>query len=49
MDDAVNLDSGGSTTMSVGGTLVNRPSGSSERAVGEALVFVNSPYYGTAG
>jgi exopolysaccharide biosynthesis protein len=43
MHDAVNLDGGGSTTMSVEGTLVNRPSGTSERAVGDALVFVNRP------
>lgn len=40
MRDAVNLDGGGSTTMSVAGTLVNHPSGSAERAVGDALVFV---------
>jgi exopolysaccharide biosynthesis protein len=43
MHDAVNLDGGGSTTMSVEGTLVNQPSGTSERAVGDALVFVNRP------
>ncbi|MFI2200216.1 phosphodiester glycosidase family protein [Streptomyces sp. NPDC020192] len=40
LTDAVNLDGGGSTTMSVEGTLVNRPSGPTERAVGDALVFV---------
>ncbi|MBX9394690.1 phosphodiester glycosidase family protein [Streptomyces sp. TRM72054] len=39
LHDAVNLDGGGSTTMSVRGELVNRPSGSTERAVGDALVF----------
>jgi hypothetical protein len=39
MHDAVNLDGGGSTAMSVGGELVNRPSGTSERAVGDALVY----------
>ena len=41
--DAVNLDGGGSTTMSVRGGLVNQPSGSSERAVGDALVYVDAP------
>ncbi len=40
MDDAINLDGGGSTTMSVRGELVNQPSGSSERAVGDALIYV---------
>lgn len=39
MVDAVNLDGGGSTTMVVGGELVNAPSGATERAVGDALVF----------
>jgi hypothetical protein len=38
--DSVNLDGGGSTAMSVRGELVNTPSGSVERAVGDALVFV---------
>ncbi|MFK3979598.1 phosphodiester glycosidase family protein [Micromonospora sp. NPDC050397] len=42
--DAINLDGGGSTAMSVGGTLVNRPSGGTERAVGDALVFVDSRF-----
>ncbi|MDQ1289144.1 MAG: hypothetical protein QG622_2710 [Actinomycetota bacterium] len=42
--DAVNLDGGGSTTMSVRGTLTNQPSGSRERSVGDALVFVDSRY-----
>jgi hypothetical protein len=38
--DAINLDGGGSTAMAVaGGTLVNHPSGP-ERAVGDALIFV---------
>ncbi|MFI6062924.1 phosphodiester glycosidase family protein [Streptomyces sp. NPDC051286] len=46
MHDAVNLDGGGSTTMSVEGALVNRPSGTTERAVGDALVFMNTPYRG---
>lgn len=40
MYDAVNLDGGGSTTMSVAGALVNQPSGSAERAVGDALVYI---------
>ena len=43
MSDAINLDGGGSTTMSVRGALVNRPSGSTERAVGDALVYVDQP------
>jgi exopolysaccharide biosynthesis protein len=43
MHDAINLDGGGSTTMSVEGALVNQPSGT-ERAVGDALVFMNTPY-----
>ncbi|MGP3968951.1 phosphodiester glycosidase family protein [Streptomyces sp. 6N223] len=44
MRDAVNLDGGGSTAMSVEGALVNRPSGTGERAVGDALVLVERPY-----
>jgi hypothetical protein len=44
MQDAVNLDGGGSTAMSVDGALVNQPSGSTERAVGDALVYVDGPY-----
>ena len=40
MYDAVNLDGGGSTAMAVKGELVNRPSGATERAVGDALVYV---------
>ncbi|WP_211323162.1 phosphodiester glycosidase family protein [Amycolatopsis palatopharyngis] len=43
MHDAVNLDRGGSTTMSIDGRLVNRPSDSSgERAVGDALVYMDA-------
>ncbi|MCX4530861.1 phosphodiester glycosidase family protein [Streptomyces sp. NBC_01669] len=49
MRDAVNLDGGGSTAMSVEGALVNRPSGTTERAVGDALVFMNTPYRGGKG
>ncbi|HYJ68595.1 MAG TPA: phosphodiester glycosidase family protein [Nocardioidaceae bacterium] len=43
MYDAVNLDGGGSTTMAVDGELVNQPSGSVERAVGDALIYVEGP------
>ncbi|MFD7437940.1 phosphodiester glycosidase family protein [Streptomyces sp. NPDC059861] len=39
MHDAVNLDGGGSTAMSVRGELVNRPSGTAERLVGDALIL----------
>ncbi|MEV5730667.1 phosphodiester glycosidase family protein [Streptomyces pharetrae] len=42
--DAVNLDGGGSTTMSLQGTLVNQPSGATERPVGDALVYLEGPY-----
>lgn len=38
--DAINLDGGGSTTMVAAGEMVSTPSGSDERAVGDALVFV---------
>jgi hypothetical protein len=39
--EAANLDGGGSTTVAVGGLLVNRPSDlAGERAVGTALVVV---------
>ncbi|MEV4755788.1 phosphodiester glycosidase family protein [Micromonospora sp. NPDC049559] len=44
--DAINLDGGGSTAMSVRGTLVNQPSGTAERAVGDALVFKTDRYRG---
>jgi hypothetical protein len=43
---AVNLDGGGSTTMSVGGELVNQPSGTAERPVADALVYVDEPFAG---
>jgi exopolysaccharide biosynthesis protein len=43
LTDSVNLDGGGSTTMVVNGALVNTPSGSAERAVGDALVYVPAP------
>ena len=38
--DAINLDGGGSTSMALTSGLVNTPSGSAERAVGDALVYV---------
>lgn len=42
MSDAVNLDGGGSTAMSVEGALVNHPSDpGGERAVGDALVYID--------
>lgn len=44
LTDAVNLDGGGSTTMSVDGRVTNRPSGSEERAVGDALVYHDTPF-----
>jgi hypothetical protein len=40
MYDAVNLDGGGSTAMSVNGAAVNQPSGGTERAAGDALVYL---------
>lgn len=40
ISNSVNLDGGGSSTMSVRGTLANQPSGPVERAVGDALVYV---------
>ena len=40
--DAVNLDGGGSTAMSVSGTLISHPSGATgERPVGDALVYID--------
>lgn len=41
--NALNLDGGGSTTMAVAAGVVNQPSHSSERAVGDALVYVDRP------
>lgn len=43
MQDSMNLDGGGSTTMVVNGALANVPSGSGERAVGDALVYLPAP------
>ena len=39
MVDAMNLDGGGSTTMSLFGDTLNRPSGGVERAVGNAVLW----------
>ncbi|WP_076473786.1 phosphodiester glycosidase family protein [Micromonospora avicenniae] len=44
LTDAINLDGGGSTAMAVDGVLVNHPGGA-ERAVGDALVYVDGPYH----
>ena len=38
--EAMNLDGGGSTTMWVGGSVVNRPSDGEERAVANALILL---------
>jgi exopolysaccharide biosynthesis protein len=41
MVDAINLDGGGSSTMAVGGQVVNRPSDASgERPVGDAILVL---------
>ncbi|GAB2748955.1 hypothetical protein GCM10027174_24210 [Salinifilum aidingensis] len=45
LTDAVNLDGGGSTSMSTDRGLVNQPSGSAERAVGDALVYRDTPFH----
>lgn len=37
--DAINLDGGGSSTMVAKGGLINKPAGSAERKVGDALVY----------
>ncbi|WP_127501137.1 phosphodiester glycosidase family protein [Actinoplanes solisilvae] len=37
--DAINLDGGGSTTMVAAGRLVNQPSGSAQRPVGDAVIW----------
>lgn len=44
MADSINLDGGGSTTMVVNGAVANRPSGSSEREVGDALIWSPTPW-----
>ncbi|WP_051299629.1 phosphodiester glycosidase family protein [Arthrobacter castelli] len=38
--DAINLDGGGSSTMSIKGDVANEPSGETPRSVGDALVWV---------
>jgi exopolysaccharide biosynthesis protein len=43
LQNAMNLDGGGSTAMAVNGALVNHPAGA-ERAVGDALVYVDAKY-----
>lgn len=40
LTDAVNLDGGGSTTMVASGQVVNHPSHTAQRRVGDALVYV---------
>ncbi len=44
LHNAINLDGGGSTAMAVNGALVSHPSGTggAERAVGDALVYVEN-------
>ncbi len=44
LPNAINLDGGGSTSMVLNGRLVSSPSGSSERKVGDALVWSATPY-----
>ena len=43
MTDAVNLDGGGSTTMAVAGQVVSKPSGATERSVGDVLIYLDRP------
>ncbi len=40
LTESVNLDGGGSTTLSVRGVLANQPSGAAERPVGDALMYL---------
>jgi len=44
MVEAVNLDGGGSSTMSVDGHTSNKPSDGHERPVSDALVYIPSPW-----
>jgi exopolysaccharide biosynthesis protein len=44
LTNAINLDGGGSTTMAINGAVANSVSGSSERSVGDALIWSPSPY-----
>jgi hypothetical protein len=41
--EAINLDGGGSSTMVVGGRIVNEPSGGGERLVASALIVLQRP------
>ncbi len=42
--EALNLDGGGSTVMSIAGHASNKPSDGQERSVGDALVYVPAPW-----
>ncbi len=42
--DAMNLDGGGSTTVVVGGATVNSPSDGKQRAISDAVLFLENPY-----
>lgn len=42
--EALNLDGGGSTVMSIAGHASNKPSDGAERSVGDALVYVPAPW-----
>lgn len=44
MTEAINLDGGGSTVMSVAGHPANQPSDGHERPVGDALIYVPGPW-----
>lgn len=44
LNNAINLDGGGSTTMVVNGVLANSVSGSTERRVGDALIWSPTPF-----
>lgn len=44
LEQALNLDGGGSTTMVAEGEVVNAVSGSTQRKVGDALIYVDKPY-----
>ncbi|MEA2447720.1 MAG: hypothetical protein QOK47_1357 [Actinomycetota bacterium] len=48
-DYALNLDGGGSTTMTIRGRIVNRPSDGYQRAVSSALLLLPGPDGGEAG
>lgn len=44
LTDSINLDGGGSTTMVVNGALANSVSGSTQRSVGDALIWSSTPW-----